>query len=57
MTFKPMLASECTDTSKLKFSVYVSHKLEGVRAANNDGERQEGNQGIAGVLSHRLPRR
>jgi hypothetical protein len=55
MTFEPMLASECTDTSKLKFSVDVSHKLDCVRAANNDGERQERNQGIAGVLSHRLP--
>jgi hypothetical protein len=55
MTFEPMLASECTDTSKLKFSVDVSHKLDCVRATNNDGERQERNQGIAGVLSHRLP--
>lgn len=37
MTFKPMLASECTDTSKLKFPVYVSHKLDGVRATMQGG--------------------
>lgn len=35
--FKPMLASECTDTSKLKFPVYVSHKLDGVRATMQGG--------------------
>ncbi len=35
--FKPMLASECTDTSKLKFPVYASHKLDGVRATMQGG--------------------
>ena len=32
-----MLASECTDTSKLKFPVYASHKLDGVRATMQGG--------------------
>lgn len=37
MTFKPMLASECTDTSKLDFPVFASHKLDGVRATMQGG--------------------
>ena len=37
MTFKPMLASHCKDTSKLKFPVLVSKKLDGVRATVQGG--------------------
>ncbi len=37
MTFKPMLASHCKDTSKLKFPVLASKKLDGVRATVQDG--------------------
>lgn len=36
--FKPMLASECTDTLKLKYPIYVSHKLDGVRATMQGGK-------------------
>lgn len=32
MTFKPMLAGECTDVSKLRYPVLVSPKLDGIRA-------------------------
>jgi len=37
MTFRPMLASHCTDTSKLKFPVLASKKLDGVRATVQGG--------------------
>jgi DNA ligase 1 len=37
MTFKPMLASHCKDTSKLKFPVLASKKLDGVRATAQGG--------------------
>src|ERR1700675_3326984 len=37
MTFKPMLASHCKDTSKLKFPVLASKKLDGVRATVQGG--------------------
>ena len=37
MTWKPMLASHCKDTSKLKFPVLVSKKLDGVRATVQGG--------------------
>ena len=37
MTFRPMLASHCKDTSKLKFPVLVSKKLDGVRASMQGG--------------------
>jgi DNA ligase-1 len=35
--FKPMLASHCKDTGKLKFPVLVSKKLDGVRASVQGG--------------------
>jgi len=38
MTWKPMLASHCKDTSKLKFPVLVSKKLDGVRATVQGGQ-------------------
>jgi DNA ligase-1 len=38
MTFKPMLASHCKDTSKLKFPVLASKKLDGVRATVQGGQ-------------------
>lgn len=38
MTFRPMLASHCTDTSKLKFPVLASNKLDGVRATVQGGQ-------------------
>ena len=37
MTFHPMLASHCKDTSKLKFPVLASKKLDGVRATVQGG--------------------
>jgi DNA ligase-1 len=37
MTFRPMLASHCKDTSKLKFPVLASKKLDGVRASMQGG--------------------
>ena len=37
MTFRPMLASHCKDTGKLKFPVLVSKKLDGVRASVQGG--------------------
>lgn len=37
MTFRPMLASACTDTTKLKFPVLVSKKLDGVRCTVQGG--------------------
>ncbi len=37
MTWKPMLASHCKDTGKLKFPVLVSKKLDGVRASVQGG--------------------
>ncbi len=37
MTFRPMLASHCTDTSKLKFPILVSKKLDGIRATVQGG--------------------
>jgi DNA ligase-1 len=37
MPFKPMLASHCKDTSKLKFPVLVSKKLDGIRATVQGG--------------------
>jgi DNA ligase 1 len=37
MTFRPMLASHCKDTSKLKFPVLASKKLDGVRATVQGG--------------------
>ena len=37
MTFRPMLASHCKDTSKLRFPVLVSKKLDGVRATVQGG--------------------
>lgn len=37
MTFKPMLATECTDIQKLKFPILASHKLDGVRATMQGG--------------------
>lgn len=38
MTFKPMLASHCKDTSKLRFPVLASKKLDGVRASVQGGQ-------------------
>jgi DNA ligase 1 len=38
MTFRPMLASHCKDTSKLKFPVLASKKLDGVRATVQGGQ-------------------
>src|SRR5712664_2256563 len=38
MTFKPMLASPIEDTSKLKFPVLASIKLDGVRATMQGGK-------------------
>jgi DNA ligase 1 len=38
MTFKPMLASHCKDTGKLKFPVLVSKKLDGIRATVQGGQ-------------------
>jgi len=38
MTFKPMLASHCKDTGKLKFPVLVSEKLDGIRATVQGGQ-------------------
>ena len=37
MPYKPMLASHCTDTSKLRFPVLVSKKLDGIRATVQGG--------------------
>ena len=37
MTFRPMLASHCKDTSKLRFPVLASKKLDGVRATVQGG--------------------
>lgn len=37
MPFKPMLAGKCTDTSKLKYPVLISRKLDGVRCTVQDG--------------------
>ncbi len=37
MPFKPMLASHCKDTGKLKFPVLASKKLDGVRATVQGG--------------------
>ena len=37
MTFRPMLASHCKDTSNLRFPVLVSKKLDGVRASVQGG--------------------
>ena len=37
MTFRPMLASHCKDTGKLKFPVLASKKLDGVRASVQGG--------------------
>src|SRR5271157_6022581 len=36
--FAPMLAGDCLDTTKLKFPVLVSQKLDGVRATVQDGQ-------------------
>jgi DNA ligase 1 len=38
MTFKPMLASLCTDTSKLRYPVLASRKLDGIRAMVQGGK-------------------
>lgn len=38
MTFKPMLAGSIEDTSKLKFPVFTSFKLDGVRATVQGGK-------------------
>lgn len=38
MTFKPMLADTIEDTSKLRFPVFASLKLDGVRATVQGGE-------------------
>src|SRR5208282_1412349 len=37
MTFRPMLASHCKDTSKLRYPVLVSKKLDGIRATVQGG--------------------
>jgi len=37
MTFKPMLASLCTDTSKLRYPLLASPKLDGIRAMVQGG--------------------
>jgi DNA ligase 1 len=37
MKFKPMLADTCTDTSKLRYPVLVSRKLDGIRAMVQNG--------------------
>lgn len=38
MKFKPMLAANCTDVTKLRFPVIVSPKLDGVRALTYEGQ-------------------
>jgi DNA ligase-1 len=37
MSFKPMLAESVTDTSKLRYPLIASPKLDGIRAVNLDG--------------------